>query len=625
MADNTRKYLDYQGLRDFWTLVKEYYTTNGAGTVNLADNATKFANPLTVNFGGDATGVLTFDGSEGSVNVDLSVASASTALTGVKVDGVDQTVEDHVAILDLATYAKKSDITAIFRFKGVVSTVEDLPDATAAEVGDVYIVEAGNSEYVCVEKGDPKAKAWEKLGPVIDLSNYYTKSEVDAKCDELAEGIDEEFERAQTQEGLLSEAITAVKNDLATEVSAREAADVALQTAIDAKQGKLTAGAGIVIENNTITYDPDELATVLYVDDSISATMLYIDQQDASEHAGRVAGDNLLNKRVDVEISDRKAEDTSIIDRLMSIEDYQIRALFNLAHVETVSELATKIQSGDFTEGDVLALDASGTLADTLFTPNGGSLVTLDLNGKTLTGATNKRVINVSPSSTIEIVGGTVQGASSNGVLYASTRSNVFIDGAEIKSTNIKQYAIVTNGQESGMNVTIRDAKITGRCYIPAMGKLVIENSVFDATSADGKGLCALNIRGGEVIIKNTKFMCNGQEGDWFHYTNGMVALGCPVLIEASNYGGHANPVVSIDEACTFEFTEGEYEVSTPDRDGNKKCKNYGILCIDYKEDFGDYSGIKVPYQYVHVTDTYESAAGPYKHFYDGNTEARNV
>lgn len=36
-----------------------------------------------------------------------------------------------------------------------------------------------------------------------------------------------------------------------------------------------------------------------YVDASISDTMLYINQEIASEHAGRVAGDNLLNARID--------------------------------------------------------------------------------------------------------------------------------------------------------------------------------------------------------------------------------------------------------------------------------------------------------------------------------------
>lgn len=64
-----------------------------------------------------------------------------------------------------------------------------------------------------------------------------------------------------------------------------------------------TAGNGIVITaENAITFDPDVLATVDYVDGSISDTILYIDQQDAAEHAGRVAGDNLLSARIDKKV-----------------------------------------------------------------------------------------------------------------------------------------------------------------------------------------------------------------------------------------------------------------------------------------------------------------------------------
>lgn len=63
----------------------------------------------------------------------------------------------------------------------------------------------------------------------------------------------------------------------------------------------LSAGDGIVIEaDNKITYNPDILSTVDYVDGSISDTLSYIDQEIRSEHAGRVAGDNL---KVDKEIT----------------------------------------------------------------------------------------------------------------------------------------------------------------------------------------------------------------------------------------------------------------------------------------------------------------------------------
>lgn len=71
--------------------------------------------------------------------------------------------------------AKKSDITAVFKFKGSVADVASLP--TSAEVGDVYAVEADNSEYVCTV-ASTTAPTWEKLGPVIDLSAYALSADV---------------------------------------------------------------------------------------------------------------------------------------------------------------------------------------------------------------------------------------------------------------------------------------------------------------------------------------------------------------------------------------------------------------------------------------------------------------
>ena len=74
--------------------------------------------------------------------------------------------------------AKKSDITAVFKYKGTKASVADLPK-TGASVGDVWQV--GTSEYVCVAEAttDPAADAqWELLGPVIDLSAYALSDDV---------------------------------------------------------------------------------------------------------------------------------------------------------------------------------------------------------------------------------------------------------------------------------------------------------------------------------------------------------------------------------------------------------------------------------------------------------------
>ena len=65
----------------------------------------------------------------------------------------------------------------------------------------------------------------------------------------------------------------------------------------------LTAGEGIIFnDDGTVTYDPEIIATVEYVDANISDTMAYIMQEDAAERAGRIAGDNLkVDKKIDGE------------------------------------------------------------------------------------------------------------------------------------------------------------------------------------------------------------------------------------------------------------------------------------------------------------------------------------
>ena len=68
--------------------------------------------------------------------------------------------------------ADKSEISSLYRPKGSVATVNDLP--TNAQVGDVYDVQSTGMNYVWT------GTKWDELGAIIDLSPYYTKTEVDS-------------------------------------------------------------------------------------------------------------------------------------------------------------------------------------------------------------------------------------------------------------------------------------------------------------------------------------------------------------------------------------------------------------------------------------------------------------
>lgn len=97
----------------------------------------------------------------------------------VKVNGTALTPSSKAVNIDLSayattsavanTYAKKTDITAVLRYKGTKDTVSALP-TSGNTTGDVWHVTADGNEYAW------DGSAWEALGQTVDLSGYATKS-----------------------------------------------------------------------------------------------------------------------------------------------------------------------------------------------------------------------------------------------------------------------------------------------------------------------------------------------------------------------------------------------------------------------------------------------------------------
>lgn len=71
-----------------------------------------------------------------------------------------------------STYAKKTDLTSMYRHKGSVATVADLP--ASATAGDVYNVTATGMNYVWVDS----TTGWDALGEVFSI-DAITNSEID--------------------------------------------------------------------------------------------------------------------------------------------------------------------------------------------------------------------------------------------------------------------------------------------------------------------------------------------------------------------------------------------------------------------------------------------------------------
>lgn len=116
----------------------------------------------------------------------LPTASATT-LGGVKVgsnltitNGVLAAVQGKVDLTPYlksadaaSTYAKKSDISTVFNYKGSVDTYSALP-TTGVAVGDVYNVVAADTSNN-VKAGDNvcwNGNSWDNLSGVVDLSAY---------------------------------------------------------------------------------------------------------------------------------------------------------------------------------------------------------------------------------------------------------------------------------------------------------------------------------------------------------------------------------------------------------------------------------------------------------------------
>lgn len=87
-----------------------------------------------------------------------------------------------------STYAKKSDISAVYKYKGSVNKVSNLPNPsnlTANNAGDVYNVgTASSGTNITVKSGDNVAWVWDSttnsghwdnLSGTVDLSNYLQK------------------------------------------------------------------------------------------------------------------------------------------------------------------------------------------------------------------------------------------------------------------------------------------------------------------------------------------------------------------------------------------------------------------------------------------------------------------
>lgn len=90
----------------------------------------------------------------------------------------------------LEDYAKKTDITAVYKYKGSVENYAALP-SSGQQVGDTYNVKAADSSHN-IKAGDNVSwdgTAWDVLSGVVDLTGYVQESDLVAISTTEIDGI----------------------------------------------------------------------------------------------------------------------------------------------------------------------------------------------------------------------------------------------------------------------------------------------------------------------------------------------------------------------------------------------------------------------------------------------------
>jgi hypothetical protein len=204
-------YLDKDGVLYFWQKIKnafatktdldgkvdkvigkglstnDYTTTEKNKLASIDDQARAIILPGNNTLAGfvnstDMPGVVDAWGTNDSVVFSLVTSSAAISGLNGKVDKVegkglstnDYTTEEKnklSAFGDASTYALKSDITSMYRYKGSVATVAALP-SSGNTTGDVYNVEASGMNYAW------DGTAWDSLGEIFQITPI-TNAEID--------------------------------------------------------------------------------------------------------------------------------------------------------------------------------------------------------------------------------------------------------------------------------------------------------------------------------------------------------------------------------------------------------------------------------------------------------------
>ena len=194
------------------------------------------------------------------------ISTATQAALNLKANSADVYNKSHIdtelakkldSTTASSTYATKTELTqqvaSVYKVKGSVANESALPQE-GNTTGDVYNVETDGMNYVW------DGTQWDKLGGTVDLSNYYTKSQVDT---ELGKKLD----ITTASSTYLTQ--TTASSTYATVQALNAKADASDVTSIE----ETIATYGTMATKNADDYSTKAVADTLYAPASLSGTV----------------------------------------------------------------------------------------------------------------------------------------------------------------------------------------------------------------------------------------------------------------------------------------------------------------------------------------------------------------
>lgn len=157
---------------------------DGYLSVNVpwTDNDTKALGSMTgtLAVGHGGTGATTLTGIvKGNGASAMSAAAASDVVSLLGTTAVNRATADSSGNNIADTYAKKTEIAGVYKYKGSVSSASNLP--ASPSTGDVYNIEASSTYGAAGANVAWNGTAWDSLGEIFTIAAM-TNAEIDAIC-----------------------------------------------------------------------------------------------------------------------------------------------------------------------------------------------------------------------------------------------------------------------------------------------------------------------------------------------------------------------------------------------------------------------------------------------------------